>query len=70
MDAKARLIDDGTLDTVLRCTWCDSAEQRYMYDPGREYDSAPDKEKPGYDEFVAALIADFHCEAGCHGEDQ
>ncbi len=58
------LTDDGTLDTVLRCSNC-GEEMRYTYDPtqGESGDIAdlPDT----YDDFVDWAIGDAESEHDC-----
>ena len=60
------LIDDGTLDTVLRCSEC-GEELRYNYDGG---DISPDESAPSYDSFIEWAIQDatdtHECCMDCH----
>lgn len=57
--------DDGTMDTVVRCTEC-GAELRYNFDPAAaESDAAEDDGKDPYDEFVTWAIDDATNEHAC-----
>ena len=56
------LIDDGTLDTVLRCSVC-GKEMRYTYMPDDEHDGSNT-----YDEFVDWAIEDAKSEHECSRE--
>lgn len=57
------LIDDGTLDTVIRCE-C-GREHRFNYDPS--YGDADDVDLGcGYDEFVDDCIIDVTDTCECH----
>jgi hypothetical protein len=68
------LSDDGTLDTVLRCSEC-GEEFRFNYDGGMEPgtdESQPDREQAAldaYDEFVDECIAEVEDEHECGEED-
>ena len=52
------LTDDGTLDTVLRCSAC-GEELRYTY--------MPDNDDDTYDDFVEWAIDDAESEHECGG---
>lgn len=57
-----RLVDDGTLDTVLRCSQCNEWF-RYNYDPcGSDFDQA---EEGAYDAFVEWALDDVEMEHVC-----
>lgn len=54
------LTDDGTLDTVLRCSEC-GEEMRYNYDPASLVDDSPEgqqEDEDGYNAFVEWAIED------------
>lgn len=57
------LIDDGTLDTVLRCTECDE-EFRYNFDPILEMEEE-DNPDDAYDAFIDWAIKDATDEHEC-----
>ena len=57
------LTDDGTLDTVLRCTGC-GAESRYTYQPQPEH-VGPVAGLTAYNEFVQWALADVDEHHGC-----
>lgn len=61
------LTDDGTLDTVLRCTDC-GAEMRYVFDPGD--DRCPEPKFDPYGEFVEWAIEDAENHHECEEEVQ
>lgn len=54
--AKFELSDDGTMDTVVRCTEC-GQEDRYNFEPGPDADEDADDtdNEAAYDAFVAGL---------------
>ncbi len=61
------LTDDGTLDTVLRCSEC-GKEMRYNYDPcGPDTEPADDDQQAeaNYDAFVAECIEDATADHEC-----
>ena len=60
------LTDDGTLDTVLRCSAC-GEELRYNYDGGRLLcEGTPgEAETQSYDDFVNWAIEDVESEHKC-----
>lgn len=64
------LSDDGTMDTVLRCTEC-GEEFRGNYDaamPSGDDESQPDREQDAmdaYDEWVDDFIVDIENEHEC-----
>lgn len=63
------LTDDGTLDTVLRCTEC-GEEFRFNYFPdeqGVDEDTRTDTEI--YDDFVQSCIEEVEVEHECTPED-
>lgn len=55
------LTDDGTLDTVLRCSDC-GEEMRYTYDHGLDSEET-------YDEFIDWAIEDATYDHECEQED-
>ena len=55
------LTDDGTLDTVLRCSIC-GEEMRYNYDGG---DIDEETSAPSYDSFVDWAIEDAEADHEC-----
>jgi len=57
------LTDDGTLDTVLRCTEC-GEEFRFMYD-GATDTADEDAAVAAYDAFVDECVADATDEHEC-----
>src|SRR6185312_3252520 len=59
-----QLTDDGTMDTVIRCSDC-GEEFRFNYDPemGREYET--DDADDNYDSFVAQCIEDATSDHDC-----
>lgn len=66
------LSDDGTMDTVLRCTEC-GEEFRFNFDGGLEWnghDEPTNDNKDGlYDEWVDSCIAEVEAEHDCqHAE--
>jgi transcription elongation factor Elf1 len=64
------LTDDGTLDTVLRCSEC-GEEFRFNYDGGMEPstdEDQPDREQDAldaYDDFVDECIAEVETDHVC-----
>lgn len=65
------LIDDGTMDTVLRCSEC-GEEIRGMYDPcGPSYETgepitdatAQDDYDAWVDDFIAETVAEHVCQS-------
>lgn len=56
------LTDDGTLDTVLRCSEC-GEEFRGNFDPGIDEDGY------SYDDYVSEFIADVEMDHVC-GEEE
>lgn len=50
--ARATLIDDGTLDTVIRCERC-KVQTRFNY---AFADNGDDNEEQSYDDFVAECL--------------
>lgn len=64
------LTDDGTLDTVVRCSEC-GHEDRYTYDPcGPDADMCPDDDTADrqYREFVADCIEQSEEDHMCEGD--
>ena len=61
------LTDDGTLDTVLRCTEC-GEEMRYTYD-GEPAGQHSEDSGDGYDAFVAWAIEDAESEHVCASDE-
>jgi hypothetical protein len=62
------LTDDGTMDTVLRCTEC-AEEFRYNYDSSDADIVDPDDNGDKYDEFVAWAIEDATAEHVCENDE-
>jgi hypothetical protein len=62
------LTDDGTLDTVVRCTEC-GVELRYKYDSSDADTVDPDDNGDAYDAFVAWAIEDAEQVHVCESED-
>lgn len=61
------LTNDGTMDTVLRCSEC-GQEMRYNYDPYDYGDDVLENEKANqqaYDDFVDWAIEDATAEHEC-----
>lgn len=58
------LIDDGTLDTVIRCE-C-GQEHRFNYEPADNTDTDNDETTTGYEDFVADCIAEVADSCECH----
>lgn len=54
------LIDDGTMDTVLRCSEC-GEEMRYNFQPDPDIDDDGD----AYDDFVEWAIEDATADHEC-----
>ena len=66
------LIDDGTLDTVLRCSEC-GEEMRYNFDPMDDTSDAPDPdsgEVDAYYAFVDWAMEDAESEHRCSREER
>lgn len=61
------LTDDGTLDTVVRCTEC-GEEGRYNYDSSDADIVDPDDNGDAYDAFIEWAIEDFAAEHVCNGD--
>lgn len=62
------LTDDGTMDTVLRCSDC-GEEFRYNYDGGVEHDGDNDDTRTDeqmYDDFVEWAIEDADSDHDCN----
>ena len=64
----ARLIDDGTMDTVVVCPEC-GEEQRYSYAIGGPDQVQGEEPAESYDEFVKWAMADFDGEHECPEEE-
>lgn len=62
------LTDDGTLDTVLRCTEC-GEEMRYNYDPAADDYPIEDAAEDAYDAFVEWAIEDAESEHVCASDE-
>lgn len=60
------LTDDGTLDTVLRCSEC-GEEMRYTYMPD---DVPTGEEEDAYDAFIAWAIEDATADHECYPGDR
>lgn len=73
----AQLSDDGTMDTIIRCSEC-GEEQRYNYDGDTEEECAPlcasrvpfgectcGRAERSYDAFVDWCLEDFESEHVC-----
>jgi len=59
------LTDDGTMDTVVRCTEC-GQELRYNYDPsGPGAEDSELSDEDAYDAFIAECIEDAESEHEC-----
>ena len=59
------LIDDGTRDTVLRCSEC-GEEMRYNFAASSEFaDEDPNSDKTAYDDFVTWATEDAGDEHEC-----
>lgn len=66
----ARLLDDGTMDTVIVCEHC-GEEARYSWQQV-EIDTAsdyPEVQQQNYDEFVKECIEDFDESHACPEQD-
>lgn len=63
-----QLSDDGTLDTVIKCTGC-GQEFRFNYDPAGDDYPIGDEARDAYDEFVDDCIAGVKAEHVC-GEEE
>ena len=63
--------DDGTLDTVLYCSWC-GREYRFTYDPIDRDELTDDMDatdEQRYDEFVAECLQEVEEEHTCGSEE-
>src|SRR5574338_1179332 len=67
MTMAIELTDDGTFDTVLRCTEC-GAEMRYNYDGEPDGQHSEDS-GDGYDAFIAWAIEDAESEHVCASDE-
>lgn len=64
------LTDDGTFDTVLRCSEC-GREMRYNYDPsGPGAEDSELSDEDAYKAFIAGCIEDAKAEHVCEPEDE
>ncbi len=64
------LTDDGTMDTVLRCSEC-GEEFRFNYDPDTDDNDPDGRDVPAsqYDAYVAECIAEIESEHECKPDD-
>lgn len=58
------LIDDGTLDTVIRCE-C-GREHRFNYEPADDTDTDNGETTTDYEDFIANCVADITDSCECH----
>ena len=66
MGKRIVLSDDGTMDTVLRCTEC-GEEMRYTFEP-HEPEEGGTPEDRQYEEFIEWAIEDAESEHECDEE--
>lgn len=66
--SRARLGDDGTMDTVICCSEC-GEEMRYTYAAGPDDQTYYDPDAQTYDEFVAWAMEDFDEDHECEEEE-
>jgi hypothetical protein len=52
-----QLTDDGTMDTVLKCSKCGEG-MRYNFDGAEDTDAGEQESEEAYDEFVKWAISD------------
>lgn len=64
MSDRVRIVDDGTLDTVLVCKGC-GAEARYTFDGRQVWDGSAREPTDDYLGFTRWAIADFDSEHDC-----
>lgn len=65
---KIALSDDGTLDTVVRCTEC-GREFRGNFEPGPEF-PAEDAAEDAYDTYVEEFLTEVSDEHECDKDDE